>query len=113
MFLLLIYWFLINDYLSSIFILGNCDAISVFLNCIITSFCFLSFLIYFSQYFFFFYYFYDQSIVFILMFVHTRERGSSPGFVGVYKSFIIIIIKIAISTLFLRRQADNERYNER
>ena len=51
-FLLLIYWFLIYDYLSSIFILGKCDAISVFLNCIITSFCFLSFLIYFSQYFF-------------------------------------------------------------
>ena len=62
-FLLLIYWFLIYDYLSSIFILGKCYAISVFLNCIITSFCFLSFLIYFSQYFFFFYYFYDQSII--------------------------------------------------
>ena len=82
-FLLLIYWFLIYDYLSSIFILGKCYAISVFLNCIITSFCFLSFLIYFSQYFFFFCYFYDQSIIFILMCVHTRERGSSPGFVGV------------------------------
>ena len=51
-FLLLIYCFLIYDYLSSIFIVGKCDAISVFLNCIITSFCFLSFLIYFSQYFF-------------------------------------------------------------
>ena len=52
-FLLLIYWFLIYDYLSSIFILGKCDAISVFLNCIITSFCFLSFLIYFLTIFFF------------------------------------------------------------
>ena len=40
------------DYLSSIFIIGKCDAISVFLICIITSFCFLSFLIYFSQYIF-------------------------------------------------------------
>ena len=76
MFLLLIYWFLIYDYLSSIFILGKCDAISVFLNCIITSFCFISFLIYFLTIFFFFYYFYDQSIIFILMCVHTREQQS-------------------------------------
>ena len=27
----------------------------------------------------------------IYMFVHTRERGSNPGFDGVKKSFIIII----------------------
>ena len=63
-FLLLVYWFLIYDYLSSIFILGKCDAISVFLNCIITSFCFLSFLIYFLTIYFVFYYFYDQCIFF-------------------------------------------------
>ena len=83
MFLLLIYWFLIYDYLSSIFILGKCDAISVFLNCIITSFCFLSFLIYFSQYIFSFTTFMINVFFFIVMCVHTRERGSSPGFVGV------------------------------
>ena len=82
-FLLLIYWFLIYDYLSSIFILGKCDAISVFLNCIITSFCFLSFLIYFSQYIFSFTTFMINVFFFIVMCVHTRERGSSPGFVGV------------------------------
>ena len=73
MFLLLIYWFLIYDYLSSIFILGKCDAISVFLNCIITSFCFLSFLIHFSQYMFSFTTFIINVLFVILMCVHTRE----------------------------------------
>ena len=61
----------------------KCDAISVFLNCIINYFCFLSFLIYFSQYFFSFTTFMIKVLFFILMCVHTRERGSSPGFVGV------------------------------
>ena len=65
------------------FILGKCNAISVFLNCIIITIIFYFFILLLTIFFFSFTTFIIKVLFFILMCVHTRERGSSPGFVCV------------------------------